>query len=401
MGETAKSPVLDRKRAILDGAAEILAANGFHGARMAQIAGASGITGPALYRHFAGKDALHAAVIERGTDILEEVMSRTVSAGPPALVLRETLAALARVGIDHTPLWLILLRDARYLPDDERVRHSRRVAALMDDLTVRIRAVRIELDDRDAELVARAVLVATASPSGSRLRGLSDARRRRLLEGVLTRVTEVRLPAEGDGSAAPPQDDASGDPAPPVERVARREAIVDAAHYLFRRYGFHAVSMEDVAVAAGVTGPTVYSYFESKSELLVVAQQRGAAWLALCLNRALRTEPTATLRFTAAVTSYVDFALDYRDTMAVLVQEACNLPEEVLATVVREHHDYTSEVAGLLRSIRPDLEEPVARSMVCGSLDLVSTLSTSRRHAVWLRPRLLALVGAVSSVPVV
>ena len=181
-----------RKRLILDGAAEILAANGFHGARMAQIAGASGITGPALYRHFAGKDALHAAVIERGIDIVDETMTRTAS-GPPGTVLSETVAGLARAGIEHAPLWLILLRDARHLPDDERARHSRRAAAIIGDLAHRVAAVRTDLQPWDAELVARAVLAFTASPSGSRIRGMNDARRRRLLEHMLLRLTEVRL----------------------------------------------------------------------------------------------------------------------------------------------------------------------------------------------------------------
>ena len=158
--------------------------------------------------------------------------------------------------------------------------------------------------------------------------------------------------------------------------------------------------MEDIAVAAGVTGPTVYSYFESKAELLVVAQQRGSAWLALQLEHVMRTEPDAADRFDGAIRSYVDFALDHADTLAVLVRESCNLPESQMPTVLRDHHDYTTEVAGLLVHARGDLDEPASRFVVCGGLDLVSFMAVSRRYVGWagLRPRLIALVRAVSSV---
>lgn len=397
MGDPVKTDVPRRKRLILDGAAEILAANGFHGARMAQIAGASGITGPALYRHFAGKDALHAAVIERGIDIVEETMARS-TAGRPETALSETVTGLARAGIEHAPLWLILLRDARHLPDEERARHSRRASAIIADLTRRIAAVRTDLPAWDAELVARATLVFAASPSGSRVRGMNDARRRRLLERMLVRLTEVRLGTDRVDAGPPPS--TPGELPGPVHRAARREAIINAAHHLFRKHGFHAVSMEDIAVAAGVTGPTVYSYFESKAELLVVAQQRGSAWLGLCLEQIMRTEPSPAERFDRAVRSYVDFALDHGDTMAVLVRESCNLPESQMPTVLRDHHDYTTEMAALLHTARPDIDEPSARFVVCGGLDLVSFMAVSRRYVGWagLRPRLLALVDAVSSV---
>ncbi|MCW2747807.1 MAG: TetR family transcriptional regulator [Nocardioidaceae bacterium] len=45
-----------RKQQILDTAAELFAARGFHGVSVHDIGAACGISGPALYRHFASKD---------------------------------------------------------------------------------------------------------------------------------------------------------------------------------------------------------------------------------------------------------------------------------------------------------------------------------------------------------
>ena len=45
-----------RRRQILDTAADLFAARGFHGVSMGDIGAAVGISGPALYKHFAGKE---------------------------------------------------------------------------------------------------------------------------------------------------------------------------------------------------------------------------------------------------------------------------------------------------------------------------------------------------------
>ena len=47
-------------------------------------------------------------------------------------------------------------------------------------------------------------------------------------------------------------------------RQSARDAIVDAAWALVREEGLAALSLRDLAQRAGITTPTVYSYFESK-----------------------------------------------------------------------------------------------------------------------------------------
>lgn len=51
-------------------------------------------------------------------------------------------------------------------------------------------------------------------------------------------------------------------------RATSSEAIVDAAAMLILDKGFHNTSIEDVAVAAGISKPTVYQYVKSKQWLL-------------------------------------------------------------------------------------------------------------------------------------
>jgi TetR/AcrR family transcriptional regulator of autoinduction and epiphytic fitness len=52
-----------------------------------------------------------------------------------------------------------------------------------------------------------------------------------------------------------------------VRRGGSREAIVDAAQRLFLERGFGSVSMDELAVAAGVARRTLYNQFASKEEI--------------------------------------------------------------------------------------------------------------------------------------
>ena len=54
---------------------------------------------------------------------------------------------------------------------------------------------------------------------------------------------------------------------PKARRGGSREAIVDAAQDLFLQRGFGAVSMDELAEAAGVARRTLYNQFSSKEEI--------------------------------------------------------------------------------------------------------------------------------------
>src|SRR6476469_4096631 len=54
----------DRRSAIIDAARTLFAANGFRGTGTSDIAAAAGCSEPVIYKHFASKQALFAAVLE-------------------------------------------------------------------------------------------------------------------------------------------------------------------------------------------------------------------------------------------------------------------------------------------------------------------------------------------------
>jgi AcrR family transcriptional regulator len=67
---------VSREQQILDAAAARFYEKGFHGVGVDQIGERVGISGPALYRHFKGKDEILAALF---SEALEELISATAA----------------------------------------------------------------------------------------------------------------------------------------------------------------------------------------------------------------------------------------------------------------------------------------------------------------------------------
>ncbi|HEX9506021.1 MAG TPA: helix-turn-helix domain-containing protein, partial [Acidimicrobiia bacterium] len=57
--------------------------------------------------------------------------------------------------------------------------------------------------------------------------------------------------------------------APRLASDQRRRQLLDVACAEFADRGFHATSMDDLALAAGVTKPVFYQHFDSKRALFV------------------------------------------------------------------------------------------------------------------------------------
>lgn len=78
---------------ILDTAEALFAERGFAGTTLRDVADAAGLRIPSLYNHFAGKEALYAAVLERGIRPVVELLDEGVAAGPAGLPDRHAFVA--------------------------------------------------------------------------------------------------------------------------------------------------------------------------------------------------------------------------------------------------------------------------------------------------------------------
>ncbi len=89
-------------------------------------------------------------------------------------------------------------------------------------------------------------------------------------------------------------------------RAARAEAVLEAAVEAFSERGYHDVSMEDIARAAGLSKPAVYAQFGSKDELYVACVERAAHKFHAALDQAVRSAATPELRLWAGVLTLLE-----------------------------------------------------------------------------------------------
>jgi AcrR family transcriptional regulator len=142
-----------RRDEILEIAVGLFAARGYHGVSMDDIGAAAGVTGPALYHHFAGKEAmLVAALIPVSERLLNGGRERIAQhADDPDTALAALVEFHVDFALDDPAVIALHLHELDRLPEDPR-RQIRRLQRLYVEEWVR---VLIELHDGLAPEEAR------------------------------------------------------------------------------------------------------------------------------------------------------------------------------------------------------------------------------------------------------
>ena len=163
-------------------------------------------------------------------------------------------------------------------------------------------------------------------------------------------------------------------------RGERRERILASATSLFEENGFHGAGIDDIAAAAGVTGPAIYRHFKNKDAVLVALFDRLAERLAAILDTVATHEGRAGLE--TLVRLHGRLAFEERALIVVYISEERNLPDVERRRVRRFQRAYVETWAELLRPLRPDLSDEERRTAVHAAIGLLN--STGYRRQVGL-----------------
>lgn len=113
--------VTPRRQQILDIAADLFAERGFHGVSVADLGAACGMTGPALYKHFASKDAVLAEMlISISEELLAQGRARAAQAADPGAALIALIDGHVEFALSHPSLIVVQDRDWSSLPAEAR-----------------------------------------------------------------------------------------------------------------------------------------------------------------------------------------------------------------------------------------------------------------------------------------
>jgi AcrR family transcriptional regulator len=370
-GEARKSAVqapprgtrpLNRRQLILAAAAELFYRRGYPNVSMGEIAEAVAIGPSALYRHFRGKQELLSEVVMAAFHSAREALL-DATGRDGALAAREFASAV----LDHRELGVLWQREARHLPpaEGERLRHELRSVA--DLFTGLVQAHRGDLDAGRAQVLSWAVLAALVSVSFQQVR-LPRPEYDELLESMVTRILAAPLPPPGPAFPVPPAavDDAA--------EGSRRELLVREATRLFAEHGYQGVGIEEIGAAVGITGPSIYHHFASKSQLMIAVLERGGGRLRADLRRTLSTAADPAEALAALLRSYIGFALVNSSLVELLIIEVDLLPDE-WRRVRQAQRNYVAEWVRLVRQVHPSLAAGPARVLVQAALNVVNDLA--------------------------
>jgi AcrR family transcriptional regulator len=176
----------DRRAAILSAAATLFAERGYAGVTIEDLGTAVGVSGPAVYRHFPGKAAVLAAILQGASQTLLEGAERVLEQAPDeASALRSLISHHVDFALGDADVILVQDRELEQL--DLGARHEvrllqRRYVEHWVDVLSRLRPDRAEAELRFRAHAAFGLLNST--PHSARIPG------RRPADGTIRGILE-------------------------------------------------------------------------------------------------------------------------------------------------------------------------------------------------------------------
>ena len=160
--------------------------------------------------------------------------------------------------------------------------------------------------------------------------------------------------------------------------TTRRELLLESAADLFAEKGFHAVGIDDIGEAAGITGPGVYRHFPSKQALLETL-------IARTMDRMLGLAEHAQ-DLEALVDLHVTLVTEQKTLMGVWVREQQALADDVRRPLRAQMRRYEQVWRDAAAPLRPDLSSEELNLVVGATLAMLNATSliegptAERRH---------------------
>lgn len=126
----------------------------------------------------------------------------------------------------------------------------------------------------------------------------------------------------------------------------RREQLLEVAGERFATIGFHALSMEAIAEAAGVSKPVLYQHFPSKRALYLALVDDAVGEMQLRITQALEGTTDNGQRVQGAIRAFFDFVEDQRFRLLFLTSDAAD--PEIAALVDGARQGVAESVAKLI-----------------------------------------------------
>jgi AcrR family transcriptional regulator len=185
-----------RRERLVEVTASLVAERGYHQVGVDEIGAAAGVSGAAIYRHFAGKQDLLVAVIERAVDaLLGEARRIVATAESSEDAIERLVRAHVHFALTETALITVYDQEAHNLDDAPR-RRLRRQQREYTELWIDTLAEVAPHEPREALSVTVHGVFGLLNSVADHRRRLPDAECAELLFAMARRAIDASLPAQ-------------------------------------------------------------------------------------------------------------------------------------------------------------------------------------------------------------
>jgi len=165
--------------------------------------------------------------------------------------------------------------------------------------------------------------------------------------------------------------------------MGTRERLLESGAALFAAKGFNGVGVEELGESVGLTGPSMYRHFRTKSallgEMLITVSKSLLEGATEVIEENL--DPQRTL--SALIERHVEFAITYPDLIRVHERDFSNLEEDDARQVRRLQRRYVELWVDQIQLVRRNETPETARTMahaVFGLLNSTPRLRSNQRR---------------------
>ena len=135
----------------------------------------------------------------------------------------------------------------------------------------------------------------------------------------------------------------------PVDNGSKRDVVIRSAASMFRRKGFAATSMRDIAGQIGVEAPSLYNHIASKKEILCDICFGVARMFTANLKEVESSSAVVLNKIESIIRFHISMMLEEYESVYISDHEWKHLPEPYLLDFKNQRRNYRSKLAALLQ----------------------------------------------------
>ena len=324
----------------IQAAKELFYRNGYSNVTVAEIARATNVSPSAIFRHFGTKSELLVESIRYGLRTFDDVFISIKAEGEfgPG-TLQSVLRRLAELAIVQRDLGVLWQREARSLDEIDQRRLRMELRQTTKTLARFVRLDRPDLSDDVADFLSWCVMSALVSISFHSLELPRDE-----FVSLLVEMTKKLIGIEVIENPEMHHDAGLS----LVHENSRKDLVISEAVELFADRGYGSVGVDDIGKAVGIAGPSIYSHFASKLEILLAALERGNVLLRSEADIALSSNDGPEKKLMRLVNSYAHLAVHDRFLMRIVLSEVNQLDPVNRELARQKQRDYIQRWTELL-----------------------------------------------------